>query len=289
MAGRSSATCIWATGPADGPADQRDRASGHRADLFRRIVQRSVPGRIAGDDGGPGGDLSGRLGRLQGRSGAAGGSQASDGGAPGRPSRLPRFVGAFLQGLGTGIGARIFQPRRPLRPVEGRGERRCADPAADREDEGRRPCRGKRRRADRLRRRGKRQEGDAAGHPGQVRRRGELRDDRSRDDRRPRRRAGSGSHPLRRRPAPASAFRAGVPRRAQGAYRGPCRARARGLRHDERHRRQAVQDARRRGDEAPRPHCDDGKPTSVWWSRGWSRTTRKRSAPTSPGRWALRR
>ncbi len=37
-------------GPADGPAHQRDRASRHRARLFRRRLQRSVPGAIAGDD-----------------------------------------------------------------------------------------------------------------------------------------------------------------------------------------------------------------------------------------------
>ncbi len=59
-------------GPADGPAHQRDRPPRRRAYLFRRRLRRSVPGAITGDDGRSGGDLSGSRRRLQSRSGTAG-------------------------------------------------------------------------------------------------------------------------------------------------------------------------------------------------------------------------
>ena len=68
---------------------------GHCPDLFRRRLQRSVPGVIAGDDGGSGRVLSGGLGGLQGRSGTAGSGAPRHGGIAGWPSRLSRVVAAF--------------------------------------------------------------------------------------------------------------------------------------------------------------------------------------------------
>ena len=63
----------------------------------------------------------------------------------------------------------------------------------------------------------------AAADPAEVRRRGALRHDRSRHHRRPRARARSRSHPLRRRSAPARAFRAGVPRGEEDGSRRAAR------------------------------------------------------------------
>ena len=61
---------------------------------------------------------------------------------------------------------------------------------------------------------------DAAADPGEIGRRGELRHHRRGDHCRTGARARSRSHPLRRRSAPASAFRAGVPCRAKGRALG---------------------------------------------------------------------
>ena len=61
---------------------------------------------------------------------------------------------------------------------------------------------------------------------------------------------------LRGRPAPGRPLRAGVPRRLPGRLRGRGLARAPGLRHHERARRQALQDPRRRRAQAERPDRD---------------------------------
>ena len=95
-------------GPADGPADLRDRAA--------RVSRRSIstpnftgpyPGAIAGDHGRSGRAVSARLRRLQGRPGAAGRGAPRHRGTAGRASRLSRPVAAFRQGFGNRAGARI--------------------------------------------------------------------------------------------------------------------------------------------------------------------------------------
>ena len=137
--------------------------------------------------------------------------------------------------------------------------------------------RGERGRARRAGGRAGRQERGAAAHPDQVGWRGHVRHDRPWHDRRPRALARSRSDPLCRGSASASALRAGLPRRAprrhqwadaDGAYR---------LRHHERAGRQAVQDPRRRRDEAARPdrHGDGGGDEAAARSRARGRLSRR--------------
>ena len=76
------------------------------------------------------------LSGLQGRPGTARRSARGDGGIAGRASRLSRPVAAFLHGFGSRPQSRICEPRRQLRPVEGRGGCRSADRAHGRGPQG---------------------------------------------------------------------------------------------------------------------------------------------------------
>ena len=135
-------------GPADGPADLRDRDRGHRAGLFRCRLHRSVSGAIAGDDGRSGRDLSGAPP------------------PPAKPIRrgwkrraAPRWIcrpaapaiarcgGISSRSRKSGLDARIRQPGRQVRSVERRIQRRCADRAHAGGSESARPGRNQRRRA----------------------------------------------------------------------------------------------------------------------------------------------
>ncbi len=124
-------------GPADGPADLRDRIERTaRPAVLRPKFVGPYPEESPVTHGRSGNALSARLGRLQGRSGAAGSGAPRHGGSAGRASRLSRAVAAFRERVGSRPEARIRQPGCDVRSVERRIQRRCADPAHDRRPEG---------------------------------------------------------------------------------------------------------------------------------------------------------
>ena len=137
MAGTWSATCIWAIGACRwASSSPRSARRGIAPVYFDAAFKGPYPEEspVTMDD------LEefypAAVGGLQSRSGAAGGSARRHRRAAGRPARLSRAVAAFRRRLRTGPDARIRQPRRRIRSVEGRGQRRSADRADDRGSEG---------------------------------------------------------------------------------------------------------------------------------------------------------
>ena len=134
-------------GAADGPAHQRGEAGAAAASLFRRRLHRALSAGEPGDDGRSRAALSAGVGQVEDRRGAPRGGPQGDGGAAGRTAGLSRAVAAFLQRDARGAGARVRQPRRDVRPVEGRERRRAARSGDRGRPEGPRHRRAGRRRA----------------------------------------------------------------------------------------------------------------------------------------------